>query len=85
MASVMPYFKMSVSLIFLLSSFINLSSGSYVKTPFSGKNPSALIKMYTINLHSHMGLTEEIQESTNTPSKQSPLKLASVTALNLNI
>lgn len=50
MASVMPYFTTSASLIFLLSSFINLSLRSYMETPFSGKNPSAFTKMYTINL-----------------------------------
>lgn len=34
-----------------------------METPFSGKNPSALTKMYTINLHFYQGLKKEIQES----------------------
>lgn len=77
MSSVMLYFKMSVSLIFLLSSFINLSSRSCVETPFSGKNPSALTKTYAMNLHYCKGLKKKkVQESIKMPSKQSSLKLA---------
>lgn len=48
-----------------------------METPFRGKNPSALVKMYTINLHFCKGINKKkIQESIRMPSKQSSLKLA---------
>lgn len=71
----MPYFKMSVSLIFLPFFFINLFSRSCVKTTCSEKNPSALTKMYTINLHFYKGL-KKIQGFNSNASKPCYLKHA---------
>lgn len=52
-----------------------------MEAPFSGKNPSALTKTYTINLHYCKGLKKKkkVQGSIKMPSKQSSLKLLGAT------